>query len=297
MAKTSHASPFHTIVTLDPDDATMLRLDWPYIERLNLLEVEAWMLFPSGTNAERNRKAYEALGIHMVLTEMLGDTAFEPAKVFLGVTRHVLRRFGNVDNLPDGDVNDQDVSFRAVLRDAWSAYQTHLRDANFPLKGKGSITERYVRGSLAGSLLSVVLLGNISLEKAAGYLCSDIDALKKQCPSEIAQGIAQYYPTVTAQNLIQNIWPEFKPVAHLHMALQDFSGGFFKESYTGPMLFLSDLQEIDKQVLPSRWSGWRNFLHKANYILRNCVEGGPRKQSSKSLLSYEHCVRWLLSDR
>lgn len=285
---------YHKIVTPEPKYDVTLCLDWPYIERLNLLEVEAWMLFPSGRNAQQNRSAYEALGIRELLTLLLEASIVPVAEAFRGTLSYLVYRYCGDRDFLYTTQNIDKPKHRVVISTAWMTYQMHLQNASFPRRGKGSILERYMRGSLAGYLLSIAFLNGLSIEQAAIRLCSDFSSRKSRYDNSMQQVIHELYPTLTVQNLTQNIWPEFRFVAHLYTALHDFSGGIFDHPTVGTMLSLDEIQEIENPGWPTRWEGWRNLLHKANYILHTCVEQGSRTKSTKSLLTYEDSVRWML---
>ncbi|MCL2123850.1 MAG: hypothetical protein FWH34_07125 [Desulfovibrionaceae bacterium] len=254
------------------------------------------MLFPE-RHDEKNLRSYLSLGIDAVFSAALknGMLPHEAVASLLEVVSLFFACPGQKD-MPD----------TRRYAAAWKHYQRALREARFPSKGKGSIAERFMRGQLAGLLVNIVLLSDLSLTKAA-------DAVEAKWPefkNSLPEWMLDSAPTMTAANLMQNVWPAFRTVGHFWAALQDFDlrEVFMEEGST--LLDLPVMHELAAIMLPaadgkdrkhvsiaawpSRYTGIMALLFKANHILTESNKRGSLKQSSKPLLPPNECWQIVL---
>ena len=253
--------------------------------------VAGLMLFPEQQDT-KNLGSYISLGIDAVFSAALKG-GMRPQEAFASLLEVVSPFFENPQQqgMPD--------KLRHAA--AWHNYQRALREARFPAKGKGSIAERFMRGQLAGLLVNIVLLNKLSLTKAA-------DAVEAQWPEvkgSLSERIQDSVPTMTAANLMQNVWSAFRTVGHLWAALLDFDLGEQLREEDAILLDLSAIHEVasimmpatDGQrrehvtlaVWPSRYTGIMSLLFKANHIFAASNKRGPLKHSSKPLLPADDC--------
>jgi len=253
--------------------------------------VAGLMLFPEQQD-EKNLRSYISLGIDAVFSSALKN-GMQPQEAFASLLEVVSPIFENSQQ--------QGMPNKLRHAAAWQDYQRALREAHFPAKGKGSIAERFMRGQLAGLLVNVVLLSSLSLTKAADAVEARWPEVKASLPGWM-QGSA---PTMTAANLMQNVWPTFRTVGHLWAALQDFD---LNEQFLDKGTVLLDLaamhevasfvipatdgqkrEHVSLAVWPSRYTGIISLLFKANHILAESNKRGSLKHSSKPLLPQNDC--------
>ena len=265
---------------------------------LELYAVSAAMLFP---NDEKRRTEYLCLAMDEAHSKLLDD---RPAD------RDAVRRaFGDViyslfseEVMQEADASGMITG--APFGGAQRKYQAAFQAACFPPSGKGSIRERMGRGFLAGLMLTGALLENVSLAVAARRI-------EEQASSNIRKARPDFFedmPTITANNLQQNVWSEFKDAAHLWAALQDFMPDSYSPDGRG-LIDLSRLTEMGNLMVPkgdgamehipltswpSRHIGWKTFLWKAGHILERALELGNRKYSKKPLLDLATAWRFSL---
>ena len=164
-----------------------------------------------------------------------------------------------------------------------------------------------MRGQLAGLLVNVALLSDLSLSKVADV----VEARWPEVKGALPKWMQDSAPTMTAANLMQNVWPTFRTVGHLWAALQDFNlhEQFQEEGST--LLDLSAISEVTAVMLPatdgkerehipiavwpSQYTGIMALLFKANHILDESNKRGSMKQSSKPLLPPNECWQ-IISD-
>jgi len=260
--------------------------------------VAGLMLFPAQQD-ERNLRSYISLGIDAAFSSAIKDGK-QPHEAFASLLEIVSLFFA--------DSQQQGMPDKLRHAVAWQNYQRALREARFPASGKGSIAERFMRGQMAGLLVNVVLLSNLSLTKAADAVEARWPEVKASLPGWM-QGSA---PTMTAANLMQNVWPTFKAVGHLWAASQDFdlSEQFREEGAV--LLDLSAMHEVASFVIPategqkrehvslavwpSRYTGIMSLLFKGNHILAESNKRGSLKYSSKPLLPHDDCWQIIFRD-
>jgi len=192
---------------------------------------------------------------------------------------------------------------------AWNTYHKILMQAHFPAQGKGSIFERFRQGQMAGNLLAIAYKHNLSLNAAAELLEEEINGMcefaQKNKSIELINDELSEYPVLTAHNLIQNIWPKFKSVAHFWAALFDFNVDIQKERCRCDLIPLVDIRELSeswhrnkegksvlifKPVWPTKYSGWRCFIYKSRHIFNRCKKCRTFKITThKPLLSLDEC--------
>ncbi|MDL2279799.1 hypothetical protein LJC15_03935 [Desulfovibrio sp. OttesenSCG-928-G11] len=257
-----------------------------------LHSISSLMLFPNEKD-QQNFSCYLALCYQHLLHELVQER--QPTDKIFPAFLDVLA------SLLDGQPLSNPFSSRQA--EAFKHYTAALHEARFSQDGKGSLQERFIRGFFAGIMLNLALTEKISLTKAAKRLEDSWPELKREEPD--LHGMA---PDVTPTNLLQNVWPVFKDVAHLWAALQDFSHTLPSLKDVFHPFDLRDLVEkssiivkdpdtqkmvrVPLTIWPSQGGGWYAFLYKANHIL----DVGLGKDGSKPLLSEANCWRFVLSD-
>ena len=146
--------------------------------------VAGLMLFPERQD-EKNLRSYVSLGIDAAFSAALKN-GMQPQKAVASLLEVVTLFFEHPEQ---GAIPDK-------LRHAaaWQNYQIALREARFPASGKGSIAERFMRGQLAGLLVNVVLLSDLSLTKAAYAVEAKWPEFKDSLPEWMQDSV----PTMTA---------------------------------------------------------------------------------------------------
>ena len=262
-----------------------------YADELYLHMVAGRMMFP---RSAENFMAYLCLGINDLLSRLLKDEV-PTERAFTGIFALVTSLFPQ----------------KYLPNVAWDKYQSYIRNARFPSQGKGSLAERTIRGKFAGLLLNLALLEHKSLTEAATLLVERWQHVR----TPMEEGFETDPVTITVDNLMQNIWPEYRYSAHLWAAIQDFNlpdienDAFWDESF--PLLRLSDVVEKgiirvhtpegeviqeSQTIWPSQFSGWHAFLYKANHIIEVCTTRGNSKGSTKPLLVAEDCWQFPIPD-
>jgi len=164
---------------------------YPGVSKILAHVVAGLMLFPERQD-EKNLRSYISLGIDAAFCSALKN-GMQPQKAVASLLEVVSLFFEYTEQkgLPD------------KLRHAavWQNYQSALREARFPARGKGSIAERFMRGQLAGLLTNIVLLSDLSLSKAADV----VEARWPEAKSTLPEWMQDSTPTVTAANLMQNV--------------------------------------------------------------------------------------------
>jgi len=267
------------------------------LPKVRVTGVVAGLMFFPEQQDERNLRSYISLGIDAVFSSALKN-GMQPQEAFASLLEVVSPIFENSQQqgMPD----------KLRYAAAWHNYQSALREARFPAKGKGSIAERFMRGQMAGLLVNVVLLSSLSLTKAADTVEARWPEVKDALPAWMQDST----PTMTAANLMQNVWPTFRTVGHLWAALQDFdlSEQFREEgavlldlaamheitSFVTPATKGQKREHVSLAVWPSRYTGVISLLFKANHILAESNKRGPLKQSSKPLLPGNECWQIML---
>jgi len=258
--------------------------------------VAGLMLFPERQD-EKNLGSYISLGIDATFSSALKN-GMQPQKAVTSLLDVVASFFEYPEqkNLPD--------KLRHAA--AWQNYQRALREARFPARGKGSIAERFMRGQLAGLLVNVVLLSDLNLSKAADV----VEARWPEAKSALPEWMQDSTPTMTAANLMQNVWPTFRTVGHLWAALQDFDLRELCQEEGATLLDLSAISEVATAILPAadgqererisitvwptRYTGIMALIFKANHILEESNKRGSLKYSSKPLLPHDDCWKIIL---
>jgi hypothetical protein len=256
------------------------------------------MLFPERQD-EKNLRSYVSLSIDATFSAALKN-GMQPQKAIASLLEvvSIFFEYPEQQNFPD----------RQRLAAAWKNYQLALREARFPISGKGSIAERFMRGQLAGVLVSVALLSNLSLTKIADV----VEARWPDVRDILPEWMQDSAPTMSAANLMQNIWPAFRSVGHLWAALQDFNLRELFRAEDFVLLDLSAISEVTAAILPaadgkvrkriaiatwpSRYTGIMALLFKANHILAESNKRGSLKQSSKPLLPPDDCWQIILPE-
>jgi hypothetical protein len=260
--------------------------------------VAGLMLFPERQD-EKNLRSYISLGIDAVFCAALKN-GMPPQKAVASLLDVVPLFFESPEqkNIPD----------RLRHAAAWQNYQRALREARFPAKGKGSIAERFMRGQMAGLLVNVVLLSDLSLTRVADV----VEARWPEVKDTLPEWMQDSAPTMTAANLMQNVWPTFRTVGHLWAALQDFDLNEQLREEGAALLDLSAIHEtatimlpatdgkgreyVSLAVWPSKYTGIMSLLFKADHILAESNKRGPLKHSPKPLFSPNDCWRIIFSD-
>jgi hypothetical protein len=253
--------------------------------------VAGLMLFPEQQD-EKNLRSYVGLGIDAAFGAALKN-GMQPQKAIASLLEvvSIFFEYPEQQNLPD----------KQRQAAAWQNYQRALREARFPVSGKGSIAERFMRGQLAGLLVNVVLQSSLSLSKVADAVEMKWPELKHALPEWMQDST----PTMTAANIMQNVWPTFRTVGHIWAALQDFDLREVFREEDSVLLDLSAISEVTAIMLPAteekegerislavwptRYTGIMALLFKANHILAESNKRGSLKQSSKPLLPPGEC--------
>ena len=276
----------------------------PYANELFLHYVAGKMLFPK---CDENFTSYLCLGIDDVLSMMIHD-GISPDKAFSNIYSIVLTLFSE-EVITSENTSGKKHAHNAVYffnsghdQFPWEKYGYCLRNSRFPTEGKGSISERITRGKFAGFLLNIALKSNLSLTKAAAGIEETWNSNRLQ----LSELLGNDPLTISADNFMQNIWPEFKKSAHLWAAFQDFIFNLSVDPLGLKFSFfrLSDITEFGGIICrnqdnihtntptalwPSKYSSWRSLIYKSNYILAECTKRGNTKKSSKPLLLAEDC--------
>jgi len=146
-----------------------------------------------------------------------------------------------------------------------------------------------MRGQLAGLLVNVALLSDLSLSKVADV----VEARWPEVKGALPKWMQDSAPTMTAANLMQNVWPTFRTVGHLWAALQDFDLRELFREEGATLLDLEAISEIPVAMLPaadgkkyeriplavwpSRHTGIMALCFKANHILDESNKRGALK--------------------
>jgi len=271
---------------------------YPGVSKMLAHVVAGLMLFPERQD-EKNLRSYISLGIDAAFSSALKN-GMPPQNAIASLLEVVPLFFEHPEQkgLPD----------RLRHAAVWQNYQSALREARFPAKGKGSIAERFMRGQMAGLLASVVLLSDLSLSKAADV----VEARWPEVKNALPEWMQDSTPTMTAANLMQNVWPTFRTVGHLWAALQDFDLRELFREEGAALLNLSAISEVAAIMLPaangkkrerisiavwpSRYTGIMALIFKANHILEESSRRGLLKYSSKPLLPHDECWKIILPD-
>ena len=276
----------------------------PYANELFLHYVAGKMLFPK---CDENFTSYLCLGIDDVLSMMVRDGT-SPDKAFSFIYSIVLTLFSEevvTSENTSGKKHAHDATFffnSGRNQFPWEKYGYYLRNSRFPIEGKGSISERITRGKFAGFLLNIALKNNLSLTKAAENFEKNWNINRPHLNELLGNDPL----TISADNFMQNIWPEFKKSAHLWAAFQDFTFDLRADPLGFKFSFfrLSDITEFGGIIClnqdnihtntptalwPSKYSGWRSLIYKSNYILTECTKRGNTKNSPKPLLLASDC--------
>jgi len=269
-------------------------------EDFELYAVSAAMLFP---NDERRQKEYLCLAIDEMYSRRLDDQSEDQDTV--------RKAFGDaIVSVFLEEIAEEAAPSKIKIMPGPGAgvahrkYQATLQAARFSAEKKGPIRERMWRGFLAGVMLTGALLENMSLADASRRI-------EEKASPDIRKERPEFFedmPTITADNLQQNVWPEFKDAAHLWAALRDFvPDSYSPDKYglidlsclaeLGNIMVLKDdgtMENISLTSWPSQHFGWKAFLWKANHIFECALKLGNRKYVRKPLLDPDTCWRFLL---
>lgn len=104
-----------------------------------------------------------------------------------------------------------------------------------------------MRGQLAGLLVNAVLLGGLSLTKAA----EDVEKRWPEAKVLLPGWMQDAAPTMTATNFMQNVWLAFRAMGHLWAALLDFDLDGQLQGEEAVLLDLSAIEACFAVILPA----------------------------------------------
>ncbi|NDV18755.1 hypothetical protein GO013_04895 [Pseudodesulfovibrio sp. JC047] len=154
----------------------------------------------------------------------------------------------------------------------WENFMFFLLSKRIPGEGKGSLQSFAHQGYIAGMIFLEVFVNRVGLKEAVEKI---IDSAKEQ-------KMLEEFGT-SAENLINNVWASWKPVAHLWAALTWYEMPEPDDSY----IALDRI--VPKQGSPSSLAeGLMGFLELAQYYYDYSVEHKIKfKQSSRVLVDSE----------
>ena len=275
------------------------------------------MLFPRQKD-EKNLHSYISLGINDAYTSALAD-GMPQQEAFASLLQVVTQLFGDTQyfgtslegderqGAPTTAADYQEIPIPQHNAAAWAIYQRSLCEASFTASGSGSIAVRYIRGRMAGMLASFVLHSNLSLNKAA----VEVEKLWPGARKDLPGWMHNLLPAMNARNFVENIWRDFKSVAHFWAALQDFYLDDQLLEEDSIVLDLSAISELDPILMPrtdgdgfesvpmTQWpsqdTGIRALIFKADHILAESEKRGRLKQSTTNIIPSKDCWRIILT--
>lgn len=163
--------------------------DDPGMNRWLAINIAAVMLYP--------RDSDKILRLHYIARCLVSSVPF-----LVGEGRHPEEEVGNI--------------FYSLVQCAfgcWELFEEALLMHKLPAKGRGSLEERSKMGYEAGALFRAAFYHESSLRAATSHLSEVLGN-----SPELMQDIGY----LSKENLLNNIWPQFKDVAHLWASLHVF---------------------------------------------------------------------------
>ncbi len=254
--------------------------------------VAAHMLFPRN---EQNRLGYVCLGLNSIISTLLTQNV-PPEKLFPVLLNSLHSLFADIAYHKEFIKNYPNIITQ------WDVFQDIVANTRFSVSGKGSIEEAMIRGKIAGYVLTHALMHKESLMKAAERIVDE-----QTIYSDVINGAF----ILTRDNIINNIWPEFKQSAHLWAASNDFEDmGLTKKPvcktvflnlyeirphvfYEEYLNYIKDNFGVEQKELeifpPSKYLGWQAFLDKSNSVLQMCEDYIGPSGTAKPILKRDEC--------
>lgn len=227
-----------------PISRSMLRLNNPGISRAISITLTSRMLFPKEKN-DISRQHYQSLNVLHSVSFLTNECGFSKEEAG-----------SQLINLAEGVLG------------SWDRFVLSLVSKKMSEQGHGSVSALAEKALIAGLLFYVVFVERCSLHEAASMIYSGAES-----SGLLGQRSFQ------VDNIVNNIWAQWKPVAHLWAALSHFEMPNPTDSYIA----------LDKVVLKNKdlpvEEGLEGLIELAEYYYVTSVEEGIGfKQSSQKLV-------------